>query len=391
MSPLALERSQAIARAVTADLGGRGLFGVELFVRGDEVWFSEVSPRPHDTGLVTLCSQRLSEFDLHARAILEFARRRPFAPTGRERGPSTAARRSRDRLRGLSDQALRVPESDLRLFGQNQRRSRAVGMGVAPRQRRRHRRSPSARKRVRLARSSPWRLSQARRRPKRRCLPQRRMPGVTACIPLGAVRSGLQVFTVENSARVLGRVHPHPPAGSARGSLSFARVGEPISTRSPVCGHRECTEVPGCPGFDTPAGGCGCAPAPPGSGVHVTRKEFAWQPQLPISTRSSGCGGSTHPPAGVVARRLRPARVFMWLGRNSRGNRSFRFLRDHPGAGVRHTRWRGGVIQRGEPAPPPAGVVARAGSARLAGVRVAGRADERTLRFRRCRSVSGIR
>ncbi len=70
MSARALQRSQQIARAVTDDLGGWGLFGVELFVKGDEVWFSEVSPRPHDTGLVTLVSQELSEFALHARAIL---------------------------------------------------------------------------------------------------------------------------------------------------------------------------------------------------------------------------------------------------------------------------------------------------------------------------------
>jgi phosphoribosylglycinamide formyltransferase 2 len=70
MSALALERSRDIARRITDDLGGWGLFGVELFVRGDEVWFSEVSPRPHDTGLVTLASQELSEFALHARAIL---------------------------------------------------------------------------------------------------------------------------------------------------------------------------------------------------------------------------------------------------------------------------------------------------------------------------------
>ncbi len=70
MSSLALQRAQDIAQRVTANLGGLGLFGVELFVRGDEVWFSEVSPRPHDTGLVTLISQELSEFALHARAIL---------------------------------------------------------------------------------------------------------------------------------------------------------------------------------------------------------------------------------------------------------------------------------------------------------------------------------
>jgi phosphoribosylglycinamide formyltransferase 2 len=70
MSARALERAQQIARAITDDLGGWGVFGVELFVQGDEVWFSEVSPRPHDTGLVTLASQDLSEFALHARAIL---------------------------------------------------------------------------------------------------------------------------------------------------------------------------------------------------------------------------------------------------------------------------------------------------------------------------------
>ncbi|KAF1709357.1 phosphoribosylglycinamide formyltransferase 2 [Pseudoxanthomonas kalamensis DSM 18571] len=70
MSTLALQRAKAIARAITDDLGGWGLFGVELFVKGDDVWFSEVSPRPHDTGLVTLVSQELSEFALHSRAIL---------------------------------------------------------------------------------------------------------------------------------------------------------------------------------------------------------------------------------------------------------------------------------------------------------------------------------
>lgn len=70
MTAAALARAQDVARAVTDALGGWGLFGVELFVRGDEVWFSEVSPRPHDTGMVTLCSQPLSEFALHVRAML---------------------------------------------------------------------------------------------------------------------------------------------------------------------------------------------------------------------------------------------------------------------------------------------------------------------------------
>lgn len=129
MSPLALERSRAIARAVTDDLGGRGIFGVELFVRGDDVWFSEVSPRPHDTGLVTLCSQRLSEFDLHARAILGL----PVDVRLRRPGASAVIYGGRDEVaiafEGV-DQALRVPESDVRLFGKPEAFTRRR-MGVA--------------------------------------------------------------------------------------------------------------------------------------------------------------------------------------------------------------------------------------------------------------------
>jgi phosphoribosylglycinamide formyltransferase 2 len=83
MTPLALQKSRDIARAVTSNLGGRGIFGVELFVKGDMVWFSEVSPRPHDTGLVTLATQRLSEFELHARAILGLPVDTALAPSRR--------------------------------------------------------------------------------------------------------------------------------------------------------------------------------------------------------------------------------------------------------------------------------------------------------------------
>jgi len=129
MSPIALERSRTIARAVTDNLGGRGIFGVELFVKGDDVWFSEVSPRPHDTGLVTLCSQRLSEFDLHARAILglpvDVGLRRPGASAVIYGGRDEAA----IAFEGV-DQALRVPESDLRLFGKPEAFARRR-MGVA--------------------------------------------------------------------------------------------------------------------------------------------------------------------------------------------------------------------------------------------------------------------
>ncbi|HEV3430517.1 MAG TPA: formate-dependent phosphoribosylglycinamide formyltransferase [Paraburkholderia sp.] len=116
MSAKALERSREIAHKVTEALGGRGLFGVELFVRGDEVWFSEVSPRPHDTGLVTLASQRFSEFELHARAILGL----PVDTTARGPGASAVIYGGMDArgiaFEGVAD-ALAVPGADLRLFG----------------------------------------------------------------------------------------------------------------------------------------------------------------------------------------------------------------------------------------------------------------------------------
>ena len=116
MSTLALQRSQEIARAITDDLGGRGVFGVELFIKGDEVWFSEVSPRPHDTGLVTLASQELSQFALHARAILGLP-----IPLIRQLGPSASCAVL---VHGHGvpvfdnvDAALVQPDTQLRLFG----------------------------------------------------------------------------------------------------------------------------------------------------------------------------------------------------------------------------------------------------------------------------------
>ncbi|WP_323121676.1 formate-dependent phosphoribosylglycinamide formyltransferase [Burkholderia alba] len=116
MNALALERSRDIAHRVTTALGGRGLFGVELFVRGDEVWFSEVSPRPHDTGLVTLASQRQSEFELHARAILGL----PVDPSLSAPAASAVIYGGLDEagiaFEGVRD-ALAVPGADLRLFG----------------------------------------------------------------------------------------------------------------------------------------------------------------------------------------------------------------------------------------------------------------------------------
>ncbi len=116
MRPAALEKSRQIARAITDDLGGQGLFGVELFVKGDQVWFSEVSPRPHDTGLVTLCTQWQSEFELHARAILGL----PVNTQLRNPGASAVIYGGLEG-RGLVfegiEEALRVPGTDLRLFG----------------------------------------------------------------------------------------------------------------------------------------------------------------------------------------------------------------------------------------------------------------------------------
>jgi phosphoribosylglycinamide formyltransferase 2 len=124
MTPLALQRAQAIAKAVTDDLGrglqgrpdGCGLYGVELFIKGDEVWFSEVSPRPHDTGLVTLCTQWQSEFELHARAILGL----PVDTSLRNPGASAVIYGGVD-AQGIVfegvDQALAIEGTDLRLFG----------------------------------------------------------------------------------------------------------------------------------------------------------------------------------------------------------------------------------------------------------------------------------
>lgn len=130
MHPQALEQARDIAGRVTAALGGRGIFGVELFIRGEEVIFSEVSPRPHDTGMVTMISQDLSQFALHARAILGLP-----IPAITQQGPAASSvilanGESRQVVFGGLDTALREPDTQLRLFGKpgvsGQRR-----MGVA--------------------------------------------------------------------------------------------------------------------------------------------------------------------------------------------------------------------------------------------------------------------
>lgn len=117
MSPTALERAKTIARKITDALGGYGIFGVELFVKGDEVIFSEVSPRPHDTGMVTMISQDLSEFALHARAVLGLP-----VPSIRFYGPSASAAvvvegNSREVIMGNLDRVLEEPGTQMRIFG----------------------------------------------------------------------------------------------------------------------------------------------------------------------------------------------------------------------------------------------------------------------------------
>ena len=133
MSPLARERTREIAKKVTDELGGLGIFGVELFVSKDMVWFSEVSPRPHDTGLVTMATQRQSEFELHARAILGL----PVDTSMREPGASAVIYGGVE-AKGISftevDEALKVPQSDLRLFGKPEsfmRRRMGVALATA--------------------------------------------------------------------------------------------------------------------------------------------------------------------------------------------------------------------------------------------------------------------
>jgi phosphoribosylglycinamide formyltransferase 2 len=132
MSAAALAESQHIASAVTTELGGNGIFGVELFIAGDAVYFSEVSPRPHDTGLVTLISQDLSEFALHARAILGLP-----IPVIRQRGPSASCallvegNSNNVRFENI-DRALTEPDTAIRLFGKPEVRGhRRMGVSLA--------------------------------------------------------------------------------------------------------------------------------------------------------------------------------------------------------------------------------------------------------------------
>jgi len=131
MSEEALESARQIAGAVTASLGGYGLFGVELFVKGDQVWFSEVSPRPHDTGMVTMTTQAQNEFELHARAILGL----PVDTSLRNPGASAVIYGEMD-AKGIGflgvDEALRIHGTDIRLFGKPESfKKRRMGVALA--------------------------------------------------------------------------------------------------------------------------------------------------------------------------------------------------------------------------------------------------------------------
>jgi phosphoribosylglycinamide formyltransferase 2 len=132
MASIVLNECQRVAELVTGALGGYGLFGVEFFIRGDDVYFSEVSPRPHDTGMVTLISQDLSEFALHARAILGLP-----IPNIRSRGPAASAvilveGHSSSVRFGALEQALEEPDTQLRLFGKPEvRGERRMGVALA--------------------------------------------------------------------------------------------------------------------------------------------------------------------------------------------------------------------------------------------------------------------
>ncbi len=132
MSEAALEKARDYAKRITDSLGGRGIFGVELFVKGDDVWFSEVSPRPHDTGMVTMISQDLSQFALHARAILGLP-----IPNIHQHGPSASAvilveGQSESVTFGNLEAALAEPDTQLRLFGKPRvKGKRRMGVAVA--------------------------------------------------------------------------------------------------------------------------------------------------------------------------------------------------------------------------------------------------------------------
>jgi phosphoribosylglycinamide formyltransferase 2 len=148
MAPRALQRAREIARAVTDDLGGQGIFGVELFVKGEQVWFSEVSPRPHDTGMVTMATQWQNEFELHARAILGLPVDTALATPGASAVVYGGVEGDDIVFDGVAE-ALAVPGTELRLFGKPESFvKRRMGVALA-----RHADVATARRNARLAAS----------------------------------------------------------------------------------------------------------------------------------------------------------------------------------------------------------------------------------------------
>jgi len=131
MSRVALKTAREIAGRVTAELGGRGIFGVELFIKGHNVWFSEVSPRPHDTGMVTMATQPQNEFELHARAILGLPVDTRLATPGASAVIYGGMAAKGIRFDGL-ERALAIPRTDVRLFGKPEAfRKRRMGVALA--------------------------------------------------------------------------------------------------------------------------------------------------------------------------------------------------------------------------------------------------------------------
>jgi phosphoribosylglycinamide formyltransferase 2 len=134
MTKNALKTAQQIAKAITDEIGGLGVFGVELFVKSDQVWFSEVSPRPHDTGMVTMVTQRQNEFDLHVRAILGLPISTQLQTPGASAVILSGINRKAIRYDGLAN-ALRIPNTEVRLFGKPEAfvsRRMGVAMSFAP-------------------------------------------------------------------------------------------------------------------------------------------------------------------------------------------------------------------------------------------------------------------
>ncbi len=154
MSAVALKKSQQIAKKVTDALGGRGIFGVELFVKGNQVWFSEVSPRPHDTGMVTMVSQAMSEMELHVRAILGLPIPEIICQPGASAAILSEVTTNHPKYKGV-EEALKVPGTWIRIFGKPvayHHRRMAVALAFGKNVKEARAKAVAAAKKVRVAR-----------------------------------------------------------------------------------------------------------------------------------------------------------------------------------------------------------------------------------------------